>query len=256
LVQSRNIFHSPIVLYSWEIVVEALVQNGMVEKRGDTYYISNLSRLIDMVETRKRWADVGLPQLYGTVKIIATDPARSNSGNSFAGLLSNLLNGGDTVAVASETLAVRVAAIFSRMGFLEHSFGVLWDQFISQGMGAYPLIVGYENQLIEYSVDNPEVLDLLRQKVRILYPLPTVWSSHPFMALDDNGKRLIDALQDAELQQRAWDRHGFRSGLMGSQNDPHVHQVIGLPKSIDAVIPLPPVAVMAALLGELGRSAR
>jgi hypothetical protein len=76
------------------------------------------------------------------------------------------------------------------------------------------------------------------------------------MALDDNGKRLIDALQDAELQQCAWDRHGFRSGLMGSQNDPHVHQVIGLPKSIDAVIPLPPVAVMAALLGELGRSAR
>jgi hypothetical protein len=63
----------------------------------------------------------------------------------------------------------QVAAIFSRMGFLEHSSGVLWDKFISQGTRAYPLIVGYKNQLIEYSVDNPEVLDLLRQKVRILY---------------------------------------------------------------------------------------
>ena len=31
-----------------------------------------------------------------------------------------------------------------RMGFLEHSSGVLWDKFISQGAGAYPLIIGYE----------------------------------------------------------------------------------------------------------------
>jgi hypothetical protein len=256
LVQTYNIFHSPIVLYSWDIVVEALVQNGMVEQRGESYYFRDLPRLIDLVATGKSWADLGLTQLYGAVKIISTDPTKSNSGNSFAGLLSNLLNSGDTDSAASDTLMVQVAAIFSRMGFLEHSSGVLWDKFISQGTGAYPLIVGYENQLIEYSVDNPEVRDLLRQKVRILYPVPTVWSSHPLMALDDNGKRLIDALQDAELQQLAWERHGFRSGLMGSQNDPHVHQVIGLPKSIDAVMPLPPVAVMAKLLSKLGQPVR
>ncbi len=133
---------------------------------------------------------------------------------------------------------------------------MLWDKFISQGMGAYPLIVGYENQLIEYSIDNPQVLDLLRQKVRILYPHPTVWSSHPLMALDENGRRLIEALQDPELQQLAWERHGFRSGLMGSQNDPQVHQVIGLPKSIDAVVPLPPTTVMVKLLSTLGQPVR
>ncbi|PON19831.1 hypothetical protein C2W62_00645 [Candidatus Entotheonella serta] len=223
LAQSHNMFHSPIVLYSWDIVVETLVQSGVAEKRGESYYISDFPALIDMVETRKSWADLGLPQLYGAVKIISTDPAKSNSGNSFAGLLSNLLNQGDTLSTASDALIDQVAAIFQRMGFLEHSSSVLWDKFISQGTGAYPLIVGYENQLIEYRVDNPEVLDLLRQKVRILYPLPTVWSSHPLMALDENGKRLIEALQDPGLQQLAWERHGFRSGLMGAQNDPQVH---------------------------------
>ncbi len=118
LVQTHNIFHSPIVLYSWDIVVDALAQHGVVEKRGESYYISDFPGLIDMVETRKSWADLGLAQLYGAVKIIPTDPAKSNSGHSFAGLLSNQLNGGNTVSATSNTLMTQVAAIFSRMGFL------------------------------------------------------------------------------------------------------------------------------------------
>ena len=251
LAQSHNIFHSPIVLYSWDIVVDALMKNGMVEKRGESYYLTDVAGLIDMVATGKPWGDLGLAQLYGAVKIISTDPTRSNSGNSFAGLLSNVLGGG-----AAQPPTAQITAIFNRMGFLEHSSGVLWEKFISQGAGAYPIIVGYENQLIEYSVDNPQVRDLLRQKVRILYPMPTVWSSHPLMALNDDGKRLIEALQDEELQRLAWERHGFRSGLMGSQNDPSAHQVIGLPKSIDAVAPLPPMAVMTKLLSALSQASR
>lgn len=139
------------------------------------------------------------------------------------------------------------------MGFLEHSSGVLWDKFISQGAGAYPMIVGYENQLVEYSLEHPEARDLLSQKVRILYPKPTVWSSHPFIALGKDGERLLSALQEPDIQRLAWERHGFRSGLLGTTNSADIHGM-GLPETINAVIPMPHYAVMERILAGLDPS--
>ena len=258
IAQSQNLFHSPIVFYSWDIITDSLVQQGIVEKIGSSYYVVDFSRLIQLVEAKTPWADLGLPQLYGTIKIISTDPSKSNSGNSFAGLLANMFNAGEVVSTTNgETLTTilpRLQAFFTRMGFLEHSSGVLWDKFINQGAGAYPLIVGYENQLVEYSIQHPDVLELLRKKVRILYPKPTVWSSHPFIAVEADGQRLLDALKDPEIQQLAWTRHGFRSGLLGSQNDPDVLDVIGLPSMIDAVMPLPHATVMEHILQALSQN--
>jgi hypothetical protein len=82
--------------------------------------------------------------------------------------------------------------------------------------------VGYENQLVEYSLAHQAQQDLLRRQIVLLYPRPTVWSSHALIALTPNGGRLLDALRDDDLQQLAWSHHGFRSGLMGVQNDPKV----------------------------------
>ncbi len=159
LLQSRNLLYSPLVFYSWDVVTAGLMQRGLVNQRGEAYYLPDLPQLITLMEARTPWAELGLPQLYGSVKMLATDPAKSNSGNSFAGLLANLMNHGDVVTPADATrlatLLPRVQALFARMGFLEHSSGVLWDKFISQGAGAYPLIIGYENQLVEYSVEHP-----------------------------------------------------------------------------------------------------
>jgi hypothetical protein len=253
--QSHNIFHSPLVLYSWDVVTEGLNAHGMVSKRAESYYVTDFPKLLRLIEARTGWAELGLPQLYGSLKIIATDPVKSNSGNSFAGLLANLMNGGEVVTFTDEqrltTLLTRLQNFFARLGFLEHTSGVLWDKFISQGAGAYPLIVGYENQIIEYSLEHPEARDVLRQKVRVLYPQPTVWSSHPFIALDATGARLLQALQDKDLQRLAWERHGFRSGLLGTANDVAPLTVIGLPKVIEAAMPTPHATVMQRLLEAL-----
>lgn len=255
-VESRNLLHSPIVLYSWDIVTTLLMQRGLVEQRGASHYLKDMPGLLSLVEVRTSWADLGLPQLYGTIKVIATDPGKSNSGNSFAGLLASLMNHGEIIAATDteklQTILPRLRTFFAHMGFLEHSSGVLWDKFISQGAGAYPLIVGYENQLVEYGQEHPEARELLRQKVRTLYPVPTVWSSHPFIALNAAGTRLLEALQDADVQRLAWERHGFRSGIQGIQQDVKVLQVAGLPANIEAVLPMPPVAVMVQVRETLG----
>ncbi|MEO1368167.1 MAG: hypothetical protein AAFX50_13420, partial [Acidobacteriota bacterium] len=235
LVAEENIFNSPIVLYTWDVVADALIAQGLVSEREGILYVSDFPAVIDKVVGGTEWKDVGLPQLFGKMKIFSTDPRRSNSGNMFSGLLANMMNGGEVVTEASVgAVESELAGYFERMGFMEHSSGDIFENFLKTGVGAKPIIVGYENQLIEFAIEHQEHIDMLRQKIRTLYPIPTVWSSHPIIALDGDCKRLIEAMQDAELQRLAWEQHGFRSGLMGVENDPAALPVSGVPRSIDA----------------------
>ena len=84
----------------------------------------------------------------------------------------------------------------------------------------------------------------MQDKVRILYPQPTVWSSHPLIILQEKANILIEALQDEEIQKIAWEQHGFRSGLAGVQNDPKVLNIAGIPESITYVVPMPSLVAM------------
>jgi hypothetical protein len=177
----------------------------------------------------------------------------SNSGNMFAGMLATVWNGGeapDETALAA--ILPEVTQYFRRMGSMEPSSSDLFDNFLKQGAGARPIIVSYESQLIEFALMHPEYQQLLRQRIRTMYPQPTVWSEHPLIALTKNGKRLVAALKDPEIQKIAWENHGFRSGLIGAQNDPGILKVTGIPEQITAVIPMPSAAVMEAIIRSLG----
>lgn len=252
LQQSAEIFNSPVVLYSWDIVCDALIKAGIVQNKDGVNYIIDLPKLLEHVMAKTQWKDIGLTQLYGSMIIRTTDPARSNSGNMFAALSANTLNGGEVVTAESvETVLPRIKEFYGRLGYMEGSTTDLFNKFLQQGVGAYPMVVGYEYQLIEYSLQHKEHLPLLKSKVRILYPVPTVWASHPLLALNDKGKKLLAALKEPEIQKLAWEEHGFRSGLMGVENDPEVLDVVGLPRSIDAVMPMPSAAVMDKITRQL-----
>lgn len=249
---TENIFNSPLVLYSWDIVTDALVKNGIVEHREGVNYIVNLPKLLALIIDHQNWKDIGLDQLYGKMNIRTTDPTKSNSGNMFAALVANTLNNGEVVTAETvDNVLPEVKKLYARLGHMEHSSAILFNMFLQQGVGAYPLIVGYENQLVEYSLEHREALDLLRKKVRILYPVPTIWATHPIIALTENGKKMIQALKSPEAQELAWEQHGFRSGLMGVENDPSVLDVVGLPRSIDAVMPAPSARVMSKITTNL-----
>jgi hypothetical protein len=249
VVAEETVFNSPIVLYTWDQVAAALAEAGFVEERGGSLYVTDFEGLVERVVAGTDWSEVGLDQLYGKMKIFSTDPRRSNSGNMFSGLLANMMNGGEVVS--PEDLAAvepRIVEYFERMGYMEHSSGDIFENFLKTGMGAKPIIVGYENQLIEYGIEHREHLGLLQQRIRTLYPVPTVWSSHPIIALDDSCKKLIEAMTDDDIQRIAWEEQGFRSGLMGVENDPAALPVTGIPTSIDAVIPMPGAEVMERLI--------
>jgi hypothetical protein len=251
-VKSETIFNSPIVFYSWNVVTDALANQKVVQKRGETYYLSDAPAFVKLISTGAKWKDIGLSQLYGKVTIYSTDPNRSNSGTMFAALLATLLNDGD---VPDETTVDKqlpaLKQFFGRMGYMEGSSADLFKQFLNTGVGANPMIVGYENQMIEYSLEHSDQINLLQQSVRVIYPQPTMWSGHPLIALTPNGQKLLEAMKDREIQRLAWERHGFRSGLLGVENEMKGLRVGGIPPRIESVVPMPNSATMQKVLGAL-----
>ena len=84
LVKSEIIFNSPIVLYSWDLITQALTASKIVTQEGGIYYVTQFKQLIQHISDGRKWSDIGLNELFGKIAITTTDPTKSNSGNMFA----------------------------------------------------------------------------------------------------------------------------------------------------------------------------
>jgi len=182
LVKAEIIFNSPIAIYSWDFVADALIKEGIVSQKDNTYYIVDMVKLTDLIMDHTQWKDIGV-DLYGRISIQTTDPIKSNSGNMFYGLLANILNGGNVVSTEQELAAVlpKLKNIYDLSGYMESSSSDLFEQYLKMGPGSKRLVAGYESQMIEFSKENPEIWESAKSRIVVLYPIPTVWSSHPFI---------------------------------------------------------------------------
>lgn len=251
VIQDEIIFNSPIVLYSWLPIADGLEAAGLARPLdpGRTAFAVDTAALLDLIGRQTEWRDLGV-DLYGTVMLQTTDPTRSNSGNQFAALATVLLAGGRPEGPDLDRALATLADLYTRMGYLQHSSGDLFAQYLRTGMGNKPLIAGYESQLIEFALAEPDRWAALQdQPIRpvILYPEPTVFSSHVALATSEAGRRVVTALEDPELQDLAWRRHGFRSGF-AAENDPAAVPVRGIPATVSQVVPLPPARVIDRIL--------
>ena len=245
------IFNTPIVLYTHKIVTDALVKEGVVTQKNDVYY-ADMQKLTDLILSGAAWGDIGLTQLYGSISVDVTDPARSNSGNMFAALLANVLNGGKTVGNGEiDDILPELKEIFGKLGYMETSSSDLFNQFLRMGVGAKPIIAGYESQLFEYVSEKPEAYEKIKDDIVIMYPSPTVWSTHIYIALDEEGKKGIQALSDEEVQQLAWEKHGFRTDSYDISNYREKGNIQGVPEQLSSVINMPEYTVMKKIIETL-----
>jgi len=250
--KSETVLTTPIVIYSWDIVVDALEKQGIVKMENNTYYILDMGKMLEMIKNDTKWADIGLPELYGKIGISTTDPVKSNSGNMFAGLTANVLNGGDVVNDSTiDSILPDLKIVFIKLGYMESSSGDLFDQYLRTGVGSKPLVAGYESQIIEFAYNKPDDFAQVKNKVRILYPRPTVWSAHPFIALNENAIPAINGLMDKRIQEIAWENHGFRIGTAGTLKRLPILDQLGIPDSITSVMPMPNYQVMERIIAEL-----
>ncbi len=253
--KDQVILNSPMVVYSWEPVAEGLMKAGLVKQDANGIHQLDLKALLDAVIAGKQWADVSVPELFGRIRIVSTDPNRSNSGFMFAGLVLSLFAGDVATMDDLAKYGDSAEAIFRAMGLKSSSSGKLFDQYLAGGVGAEPMVVGYENQLVEWILADParwaKIAGSNATKPVVLYPTPTAYSAHPLITIDPASDRLLDALLSDQLQQLAWNKHGFR-GPLGALPGEASGPIAGLlPAEIDAVLPIPAADVMLALIAKL-----
>jgi hypothetical protein len=253
--KSQVIVNSPIVVYSWEPVAQGLMKAGIVSQEQGNYYIVDTRRLLQAHIDSATWASVNVTELYGKLRIVSTDPNRSNSGFMFAGLAADILN--DDVATGDSVTrdGAKLKTIFQRMGFMAYSSGKLFEDYLVGGMGAYPLVVGYESQLLEWCLADPDRWDKVKKsggpQPVMLYPRPTVFSAHPLIAVAPESLALMDALQVPDFLNIAWTEHGFRGPLGAADSSSHAGSGFTIPQTLTAIVPMPEAAVMLALTDNL-----
>lgn len=250
----RVMLNTPVVVYTWQPVVDGLIKSGLVTVANGHHQL-DLKALLDAILAGADWSKLGVAALYGRARIVSTDPNRSNSGFMFSGLVLSLLSGNVATLDDLAQHGGKVQSIFRNMGFKSPSSGKLFDQYLAGGIGGEPMIVGYENQLVEWIIADPDRWNRIQSgqgaKPVVLYPRPTVYSAHPLIVVDEAAERMIEALTSARLQELAWTRHGFR-GPLGTATGDTIGPIAGLlPAEVDAVLPIPDAGVMLSLLNML-----
>lgn len=248
--KAEIVLNTPIVLYTRKTVADALIQQDIASE-NDGVYTVDMQKMAALLKEGKSWSEIGLDQLYGTVSIATTDPEKSNSGNMFAGLLADALAGGTADSSNLDSILPDLETIYGRLGYMESSSADLFEQFLKTGMGAKPIIAGYESQLLEFAVENPDTWKEVKDDIVMLYPTPTVWSSHVYIALDEEGKKGIDALQDEKIQKIAWEKHGFRTGVYDMPSGDDVFGVDGIADEITQVAAMPDADTMEKIMDAL-----
>jgi hypothetical protein len=138
VLNDQVISNSPIVVYSWESIAEGLVKVGMATREAAHYRI-DAKALIQAVLDSKPWSDLGQTDLYGHVRLIATDPNKSNSGFMFAGLAADILTGDVANAASLPKVLPQVVALFEAMGFKSHSSGQVAGRMPAQVTDVAPM---------------------------------------------------------------------------------------------------------------------
>ena len=227
--------NTPIVIYSWKQIVDALVNENIVKETDGVYYITDMNKLINYILQGKKWSDIGLTGLYGNINIASTDPVSSSPGATYYGLLLSILSESEVTEENVTNNLPKLKEFYIKSGYMNNTPADLFERYLKTGMGAEPMIVDYEKSMIDFANSNPNAFNQVKDDIRVLYPTPTIWNSHCFAIFSENGQKLYDALNDPEIGQIAWEKYGFRTGVTGGTYD--VSNIgIGVPQSITSTV--------------------
>jgi hypothetical protein len=207
-------FFSPMAIASWMPIEGVLESNGIVKRNGETYFVVDLRRLLDLIAKGARWRDLPHNTNYPIGKgvlVSTTDVRKSNSGAMYLALASYVLNGDNVVESENDVRKVLplVTPLFLRQGFQESSSAGPFEDYVTMGMGKAPLVLVYEQQFIERQLQPGST----NKDMVLLYPQPTVFTKHTLLALKPAAEALGDALQNDTTLQRLAGEFGLRSSL-------------------------------------------
>lgn len=107
------------------------------------------------------------------------------------------------------------------------------------------------SHVLDLAVNQPDAFKQIKDDVVIVYPTPTVWSTHTLMALDEKGGTLLNLLKTPAVQKLAWESHGFRAANFAGTDSISRFGVAGTLDQIPAVSELPNNDAMQHLITTL-----
>ncbi len=243
--------NTPIVIYSWAEVVDSLMNEGIVTEKDGVYYITDMPKFMQYILQGKKWADIGLGELYGNVNIASTDPVTSSPGATYYGLLLSILCESQVTDESVNNNLPKLKEFYIKSGYMNNTPADLFERYLKTGMGGEPMIVDYEKSMIDFANSNPNGFNQVKSEIRALYPTPTIWNSHCYAYFTENGKKLYEAFDDPEIGQIAWSRYGFRTGVTGGNYD--VSSIgLGVPQSNTSTVTSLKMDIYNKLIGYLG----
>ena len=245
------ILNTPIVIYSWGEIAEALKNQGIVEVIDGTYYITDMNKMIDLILNGTSWKDIGV-DLFGKVSIKSTDPVTSSPGATYYGLLLSIMCNGDVNDESVNANLSKLKEFYEKAGYMNNTPADLFESYLKMGAGAYPMIVDYEKSLIEFANSNPEGFSQVKDKIVVLYPKPTIWNSHCIAAFDNRGDEFNKVFENKRISQIAWERYGFRTGITGGNYDVSSIGINSIPANITSTVSSLKMDIYEKLIDYLG----
>jgi hypothetical protein len=205
-------FYTPMVIASWKPIVNMLIGAGVAHQRGG-YIGLDMDAFIKLVQKNTRWIDLAGNtdyQVNKSILITSTDPRTSNSAAMYLSLASYVANGDNIVQSDTDvdTVMPIVTPLFLKQGFVENSSEVPFDDYLVQGMGKSPMVMIYESQFVTRAAAND---GSITPDMELMYPEPTIFSKHSFVALNDNARRLGDFLTNDPTIRGLEVDYGFRT---------------------------------------------
>ena len=235
VLQGGLTLNTPIVIYSWAEVVDSLIAQNIVTQQDGVYYITDMNGLMNYILTSKKWSDIGLNKLYGNVNIASTDPVTSSPGATYYGLLLSIMCESQVNDESVANNLPKLKEFYIKSGYMNNTPADLFERYLKTGMGGAPMIVDYEKSIIDFANSNPDGFAQVKDNIRILYPIPTIWNSHCIASFTENGNEFYKAFDDPEIQKIAWERYGFRTGITGGSYDTSKFG-IGVPQTITSTV--------------------
>jgi hypothetical protein len=202
-------YSSPMAVATFTPIVDLLTQAGVVGPDGTTF---DVRRYLEIAEAGTRWDQLPGNTAFPArrdVLLSTTAPCQSNSAAMYLAITSYVANADTVVADPAGVAAVtpRIQELFRDQGYTPNSTEVVFEDYLSAGMGRIPMAMIYEAQFLAEQLSPDPVL---APDARLLYPSPTVYSRHTLVPITPAGDRVGQLLTtDPQLATLAAE-HGFR----------------------------------------------
>jgi hypothetical protein len=205
-------FYTPMAIASFKPIAQLLVNAGIAQDQGG-YYTFDMTKYMQLVAANKRWSDLPNNTTYPTGKsmlITSTDIRTSNSAAMYLSLASYVANGNNIVQDPTQGAAVlsQLQPLFLRQGYTSSSSEGPFQDYLTIGMGATPLVMIYEAQFVARAAAND---GSITKDMVLMYPSPTIYSKHTLVPLNPTGDRVGRLLATDPQLQRLAIKYGFRT---------------------------------------------